>query len=92
MEITWTTKEHGREGELLYLNRKRNDYALPGYMRLQADRAHQTIVAQLHDKKLMSLRDRLIKAAKAHDEYEQHKIQLLMRDHEGQEKETGLEY
>lgn len=90
MDITWTTKESGREGELAMLNRDRNNHELGPFTRMRADRAHARIVKQLKDKKLMAMRERLIKAAKAHDELEQHKIQLQMRAYTGESNETGL--
>lgn len=90
MDITWTTKEYGREGELARLNRDRNNPELGPFTRGFADKSHAKIVKQLKDKKLMAMRERLIKAAQAHDEQEQHKIQLQMRAYTGESAETGL--
>jgi len=80
---------YGRTGDLEKLNKDRNDQSLPKIVRQRADQAHQTIVAQLKDKKLMGLREQLINAARANDLEAQHKIQIQMREHTGEDKETG---
>jgi hypothetical protein len=90
MDITWITKDYGREGELARLNIVRNDPKKQAWVRKSADKNHAKIVRQLKDKKLMGMRVRLIKAARAGDALEQAKIQQQMRDYEGAEKETGL--
>lgn len=80
---------YGREGELSKLNRDRNNTALSFFVRERADRAHKKIVDQLKDKKLMGLREQLIKATRAGDQEASVKIQLQMRAHTGEEMETG---
>lgn len=80
---------YGRIGDLEKLNRDRNDTSLPKFVRQQADKAHAKIVEQLKDKKLMGLRSQLINAAQAHDLEAQEKIQMQMREHTGEDKETG---
>jgi hypothetical protein len=80
---------YGRAGDLAKLNRDRNNIQLPNIVRLRADRAHATIVAQLKDKKLMRLRERLINATRAGDEYEARKIEIAMRAHRQEDQETG---
>ena len=90
MDISWTTHEYGRAGELEKLSRDRNNSDLGPFTRSQADKAHAKIVQQLKDKRLMAMRERLIKAAQANDEPEQHRIQLQMRAYTKEEAETGL--
>lgn len=80
---------YGREGELSKLNRDRNNADLPPIVRLRADRAYKKIAEQLKDKKLMGLREQLIKATRAGDQEASMKIQLQMRAHAGEEMETG---
>ncbi len=89
-DITWVTREYGREGQLENLNKVRNDPTKQRWVRRSADRAHARIRDQLKDRKLMAMRERLIKAARAGDAKEQAKIQQQMRDYEGHDKETGL--
>jgi hypothetical protein len=83
---------YGREGELYKLDRQRKDASLPKQRRQAADRAFKKIAAQLADKQLMAQRIRLIKAAQAGDELEQHKITRQMRDYLGEDQETGIGY
>lgn len=80
---------YGRAGDLRKLNADRNNSGLPRILRQRANQAHAKIVLQLKDKKLMSLRQRLISATKAGDQEASHRIQLQMRDHSKQDKETG---
>jgi hypothetical protein len=82
---------YGRAGDLMTLNQARNDVNKPRLVRKQADESHATIVKQLKDKKLMRLRLQLIKATKMGDETNAHKIQLLMKEHQGLLKESGHE-
>ncbi len=83
-------KAHGREGELAKLNSVRNDPTKPNWLRANADKNHAKIVAQLKDKKLMLMRERLIKAAQAGDAPAQARIQMEMRYYLGEDTETGL--
>lgn len=80
---------YGRETQLTKLNDQRNDTKLSKLTRLHADKAHSKITSQMKDKKLMSLRERLIKATIAGDTYETSKIQMCMRDYTRQDRETG---
>lgn len=80
---------YGRTGDLTKLNNDRNNPNLPKFVRQQADKAHHKITEQLKDKKLMRLREQLINAAKANDLQAQHNIQLQMREHTGEDRETG---
>lgn len=80
---------YGRAGDLAKLNKDRNDTKLSPFVRKQADEAHAKIVEQLKDKKLMRLREQLIEATKAGDMDYAGKIQLQMREHTGEDKETG---
>lgn len=80
---------YGRTGELEKLNRDRNDVRLTRFVRLQADRAHAKIVAQLGDKGLMRLRERLMNAVRAGDQDEARKIEIAMRVYSKQDRETG---
>ena len=79
----------GRAGELERLNRDRNNPKLPHIVRDRADRAYAKIVEQMKDKKLMSMRERLINATRAGDMDAARKIQLQMRDYTGEDPETG---
>ena len=61
----------------------------PRKSRISKREAHKTaklIVAQMKDKKLLKLRLRLVKAARAHDEAAEWKIVNLMRDYQKKEK------
>lgn len=89
-DISWVTKEYGREGQLENLNRVRNSPGKQKWVRRKADEAHTKIARQLKDRKLMAMRERLIKAARAGDALEQAKITQQMRAYEGQDRETGL--
>ena len=80
---------YGRTGDLLKLNRDRNDYRLSKFSRSQADKAYAKIVMQLKDKHLMGLRLRLIGAAKAGDLTESSKIEQQMRSYIKEDRETG---
>lgn len=80
---------YGRTGELKRLGRDRNDYTLSKLVRKRANEAFVKIVRQMRDKKLMSLRQRLIRATQAGDQGASHRIQLQMRDYIKQDKETG---
>ena len=80
---------YGRTGELIRLNRDRNDYTLVKIVRQRANEAYVKIANQLKDKKLMSLRLRLIRATKARNMDIAERIQLQMRDYLKQDRETG---
>jgi hypothetical protein len=80
---------YGRAGELVRLNKDRNDYTLSKIVRQRANEAYVKISHQLKDKKLMSLRLRLIRATKARDMTAAERIQLQMRDYLKQDMETG---
>lgn len=80
---------YGRTGDLTRLNRDRNNPALSGFVRLQADKAHAKIVRQLKDKTLMRMRERLIYATRAGDMTEARKIEIAMHAHEKKDQETG---
>jgi len=80
---------YGRAGDLKKLNADRNNGALPKIVRQRANEAHAKIVKQIKDKKLMSLRQRLIGATRAGDQESSHRIQLQMRDYQKQDRETG---
>jgi len=80
---------YGRTGDLERLNKDRNDFSLSRFVRLRADMAHREITNQIKDTKLMSLREQLIRAAKAHDSEAEQRIQRQMRQHTGEDKETG---
>jgi hypothetical protein len=70
---------YGRAGDLLKLNRDRNNPELSMFQRKQADEAHAKIVRQLKNKPLMRMRLRLINATRAGDLEEAAKIQIGMR-------------
>lgn len=79
---------YGREKQLYQLNKDRNDPTKPMVARKWADAAHRKIVNQLKDRKLMAMRERLIKATRAGDKLEMNKIQAAMKAHEKQDRET----
>lgn len=87
--ISWETYDHGRHGELTKLNKQRNDFNETHVTRAAADKAHAKIVRQMKDKKLMGMRERLIRAAQAADRYEVAKITAQMKDHTKEDRETG---
>lgn len=81
---------YGRAGTLLKLNKDRNNPNLSKFERLQADKAHQKIVNQMKDKKLMRMRLRLINATRAGDITESSKIEQQMKDYLKEDRETGV--
>lgn len=89
MEMTWTNRDGGRESDLHRLNRIRNDVTQPRYRRLSAAKAHAKIVAQLSDRQLMALRERLVRASMAKDLEAANRITRQIRDYEGADRETG---
>jgi hypothetical protein len=80
---------YGRTGDLRKLDNDRKNMSLSKLLRGRANEAHHKVSSQLKDKKLMSLRLRLIGATKAGDLETSSRIQLQMRDHLKQDKETG---
>lgn len=71
--------DQGRYNDLLRLERLMNNPDKPRYVRRGADKARKNIINQLKDRKLQAMRDRLIKASQAHDEYQEWKIANQMR-------------
>ena len=80
----------GRDKDLSRLNQARNNFALNKLVRGQANKAYHAIATQLKDRKLMRLREQLIKANKAHDMQFAGKIEIQMRAYKAEEKENGL--
>lgn len=80
---------YGRGRELKRLYEQIHDASLPPRRRLAADRTRAKIMDQLRDRRLMGLRERLIKATQAGDQLEQHRITAQMRDYLGEDRETG---
>jgi hypothetical protein len=80
---------YGRTGELLRLNKDRNDYTLSRIVRSRANEAYVKIANQIKDKKLMSLRLRLIRATQAGNMKISEKIQMQMRDYLKEDRDTG---
>lgn len=78
---------HGRLTTLNKLKADRDNYGLPKIVRKRADDAMKKIIVQLKDRKLMAMRERLIRASLAGDHHEVWKIQNLMKAHEGLELE-----
>lgn len=54
--------------------------------RYQADRAKQNIIRQSKDHKLLRMRERLVKAARASDAYEEWKIANQIKDYLHEQK------
>lgn len=73
---------YGRQTTLMKLNADRNDHSKHPYRRMQADRAMRKILAQMADKHLMRLRERLIKATQAGDQREVWKLESHIAHHE----------
>lgn len=90
MDISWKTNEYGRAGDLAKLNAVRNDPTKSKFVRNQADNSHRVIVEQLKDRKLMGLREQLIKAARAGDLEAQDRIARQMKAYSKEDQETGL--
>ena len=86
MDITWHSKAWGRETDLMRLNNLRNDHTVNPLHRRGADRAHTKINKQLRDKKLMAMREQLIKATVAADQLAIAKIELRIREYLGEDK------
>lgn len=80
---------YGREADFKRLNEDRNNPKLSKIVRQRADKAYKKIAEQVKDKKLMRMREQLIRATQAADEPAQHKIQMQIRDYQKQDKETG---
>lgn len=74
---------YGRLTTLNRLKEVRDDPTMHPYRRLQADRSISKIQAQLKDKTLMRLRERLIRATKASDYEASWKIESEIRAYEG---------
>lgn len=66
--------DQGRAQDLLELDRQRNDVSLPMHRRKRAHRTFARIQRQIRDKKLTTLRHRMIKAKAAGDFVEGEKI------------------
>jgi hypothetical protein len=90
MNISWTSRAYGWEGTLERLNVTRNDWSEPAHIRRAADRNYRKIVSKLADRKLMALRERLIKATQAKDERSVILITQQIRYYEHEDQETGL--
>lgn len=73
---------YGRMTTLRRLKEDRDNPAKHPFRRMQADRAIKKIMAQMRDRKLMHLRERLIRATLYGDLYWQWKIENLIRAHE----------
>lgn len=73
---------YGRLTTLNRLREARSDYSKHPYRRMQADKAIRKIVAQLQDRQLMRLRERLIRATLYGDQHEQWKLENQIRAHE----------
>jgi hypothetical protein len=73
---------YGRLTTLNYLKERRDDPSRLSFRRMQADRAIHKIVAQLRDRKLMKLRERLIRANKYGDTHAIFLIENQLRAYE----------
>ena len=80
---------HGRAGELKKLYEDMHNPDLPAIVRERADRAMQKIREQMKDKRLMEMREQLIRATRAGDSAAARRIELRMREHSGEDRETG---
>lgn len=66
-----------------------NDPLKSNSVRLRADRAKQCIIAQSKDRKLLDMREELIRATRAHDESTALKIEMRIKSYT---KETWDDY
>jgi hypothetical protein len=73
---------YGRLTTLNKLKSVRDNPLKPKFQRNQADKAMHKIQAQLKDRKLMSLREQLIKATRAGDLHTVWKIENTIKDYE----------
>lgn len=80
---------HGRAGELKKLYEDMNNPDLPAIVRERADHAMRKIREQMEDKKLMNMREQLIRATRAGDSAAARRIELRMREYSGEDRETG---
>jgi hypothetical protein len=74
---------YGRLTTLNYLKEHRDDARRHPYRRMQADRAIKTIIKQLRDRKLMRLRERLLRAQVYGDLHNVWVIENEIRAYEG---------
>lgn len=77
-----TNLMYGRASTLAYLKERRDDFSRHPTSRMRADRAIKNIVAQLRDRKLMRLRERLIKATIYQDDKAIFQIENQIRAYE----------
>jgi hypothetical protein len=80
---------YGRDSQLNKLHAIQHDVTKPTHVRRAADKARQKIVAQMRDKKLMGMRSRLMAASRAGDVVEMARITALIKDYEGEDRESG---
>jgi len=73
---------YGRQTTLKYLKERRDDLSRHPFSRMQADRAIKNIMSQLRDRKLMRLRERLIKATLYGDDHAIWMIENQIRAYE----------
>ena len=85
MDISWE-EQHDRYHDLVELNKVRNNEHYPHWKRERANKAIQKITAQLNDKTIVSLRERLVKAVRAEDQREQWKITQILQELQGKER------
>lgn len=78
--------DQGRYKDLARLQAVLDDPSKPMYAKRQANAAKQDILRQLKDKKLVALREQLIKAAQAFDEYGEWKIVNQIKDYMKKER------
>lgn len=73
--------DSGRLADLRDLDKQLNDYSLSVADHRRAWRTKQRILKQLRDPQLASMRERLMKAAKANDQREMWKITNQIKEH-----------
>lgn len=81
--------DSGRQVDLLKIDRILNDPSKELRYKRAASRAKAKILAQLKDERLTRLRERLMKASRADDEWEMWKITNQIKDYLGEE---GIEW
>lgn len=81
---------YGRTGELEAYRAEMKNFNVPYSRRKAAAQSFYKIIAQCNDKKLMSMRQRLIRAAQAGDREWVGRISFQMKKYLGEDAESGI--
>lgn len=87
--------DSSRQHDLQRIDRMTKDLSVPLYLRRKAYASKKQILKQLHDKKLVRMRERLIAAGRVNDKWEMYKITNQIKDYLHEERfylhEEGLD-